>query len=75
MSACHRRLSSRPLGAGPRNGFVGQGEHPDMGYGELGHAGVPQGTAREENSQKAAPAWAVPCANLAGLLGTTGSCE
>lgn len=46
-----------------------------MGYGELGHAGVPQGTAREENSQKAAPAWAVPCANLAGLLGTTGSCE
>lgn len=46
-----------------------------MGYGEVGHTGVPQGMAGEEDSQKAAPAQAVPHANLAGLLGMTGSCE
>lgn len=73
--ACHRRLSNRPLGAGPRNGFVGQDESPNMGYGELGHAGVLQGMAGEEDGKKAAPAQTVPCANLSVLLGTTGSCE
>lgn len=75
MSACHSQLCSRSLGNGPRKGFVGQGELPTMRYGELGHTGMRQGMAGEEQRQKAAPAEVVPCASLARLLGMAGSCE